>query len=400
MEMNQNPLYETAPAVKKRKRRGVPVIVFIICIIIALIAGAAGGFLLPRAGVSGSGGKVDQQKIDMLQSMIDTYYYKKDAADKEAMVEGAYHGYVSALGDPYTSYMSKKEFDAFTMSFEESYSGIGVTFSEDENGAFVIVSVSPDSPAEKAGLEEGDFLLTVDGKEYSDSDVMASKIRGKKGTEVEIEYMRGARTDKVTIVRDDIEQHSVESEMMDGQIGYIHLTQFIESTGEDFDKALQELQQQGAKGLILDLRDNGGGLVEESVIVADEFLDKGVVTYVRDRDGKMESYDAVDGRTKLPTVVLINGYSASASEILGYALKDNGYTIVGEKSFGKGVIQNTLPLSDGSALKVTILEYLSPKKNPVHKVGIEPDVTVEDDESTEADEQLDKAEEELRSEMK
>ncbi len=383
---------------QKKRRRGVPVIVFILCLIIAFLIGAAACFALTHTG-AGSGGKVDQQKIDTLQSMIDTYY-KGDPVKKEDMVEGAYHGYVNALNDPYTTYMTKSEFDAFNMSFEESYSGIGVTFTQDENGAFVIVSVTKDSPAAKAGLEAGDFLISVDGKEYTDSDIMASKIRGKKGTKVDIEYMRDTKTDTVTIVRDDISQQSVESEMKDGNIGYIHLTQFIENTGADFDKALKELQSQGAKGLVLDLRDNGGGLVDECVTVADEFLDKGVVTYTTDKNGKMESYDAVDGRTEIPTVILINGNSASASEILAYALKDNGYKTVGEKSFGKGVIQNTVPLADGSALKMTIMEYLSPHKNHVHKKGIEPDVSVEDDEDTDADEQLDKAVEVLEDEMK
>lgn len=201
---------------------------------------------------------------------------------------------------------------------------------------------------------------------------------------------------EVKLVRDDIVLQSVTWEMLDDSIGYIKISSFLNNTGADFKDALQAVEQKNAKGLILDLRNNGGGLVDQSVDVADEFLDEGVVCYVEDKNGKTETYNAYDGKTNIPAVVLINESSASASEILAGALKDNGFEIVGTKSFGKGVIQTTIEMEDGSALKLTIMQYLSPDKHVIHEKGIKPTVKVEDKEKTEADEQLEKAEELLQ----
>ena len=201
---------------------------------------------------------------------------------------------------------------------------------------------------------------------------------------------------EIKLIRDKIILKSVTWEMLDDETGYIKISSFLENTGEDFDKALKDVEAKNAKGLILDLRNNGGGLVDQCVEVADEFLDEGVVCYVEDKNGKTETYDAADGKTNIPTVVLINESSASASEILAGALKDNGFDIVGTKSFGKGVIQTTLTMNDGSALKLTIMQYLSPDKHVIHEKGIKPTVKVKDKEETEADEQLEKAEDLLK----
>lgn len=330
-----------------------------------------------------------EDKFKVLETYVDQYYL--DDYNEAEMMESAYKGYIDGLGDPYSAYMDPKEYDSFMATATGSYSGVGITFSEDENGNYVVLEVSSGSPAEKAGIKAGDYLLTVDGNEYDNIDTMAADIRGEKGTEVVLEYSRGKDVKKVTLVRDEINQESVDYEMMDGDIGYIRISSFIEQTGADFDKALKAVQKKGAKGLVLDLRDNGGGLVDESIDVADEFLDKGVVCYTEDKDGNTNSYDAKDGKTDIKTVVLINENSASASEILAGALKDNGFTIVGTKSFGKGVIQSTIELQDGSALKLTIMQYLSPDKHVIHKKGIKPDIKVKDKEKTDADEQLDKA---------
>ncbi len=333
-------------------------------------------------------------KLSEIKGYIDQYYLND--YDEKDLAEGVYEGYVAGLGDPYSAYMDKETYESWMVSATGNYSGVGITFSENDNGSFEVVSVNPDSPAEKAGIEAGDLILMVDGKTYTDSDVMASAIRGKKGTDVTLTMSHEGKEKEVKLTRDDIIMKSVDWKMLDDGIGYIEINSFIDTTGKDFSDALDKVEAEGARGLVLDLRNNGGGLVDECVDVADEFLDDGVVCYVEDKDGQTETYDAKDGKTKIPTVVLINDGSASASEILAGALKDNGFELVGTKSFGKGVIQQTIEMGDGSALKLTIMQYLSPDKHVIHKKGIKPTVEIEDDEKTEEDEQLEKAEELLK----
>lgn len=371
---------------------------FILSIIGAFILGVCltGAYTMIHDGpsasqpVTQSGGSISgDDKLTILKSYVDKYYLYD--YDEKEMTEGAYKGYISGLDDPYSSYMDAEEYQSFLASATGTYSGVGITFSEDDNGNFVVMQINPGSPAADTDIKEGDFLLTVDGKEYTDVELMAAAIRGEENTEVTIEYYNGEEIKKVTMVRKEIILQSVEYEMLEGNVGYIHITSFLNNTGEDFDKALKAVTQKGAKGLVLDLRGNGGGLVDESVEVADEFLDKGVVCYTEDKYGKTDSYDAEDGKTNIKTVVLIDGGSASASEILAAALKDNGFEIVGEKSYGKGVIQTTIELEDGSALKLTIMQYLSPSKKVINKKGVKPDYKVKDKEDTKTDEQLDKA---------
>ena len=333
-------------------------------------------------------------KLSEIKGYIDQYYLND--YDEKDLLEGVYEGYVAGLGDPYSAYMDKETYDSWMISATGNYSGVGITFSENDNGSFEVVSVNPDSPAEKADIKAGDLILMVDGKTYTDADVMAAAIRGKKGTDVTLTMSHEGKEKEVKLTRDDIIMKSVDWKMLDDGIGYIEINSFIDTTGEDFSDALDKVEAEGAKGLVLDLRNNGGGLVDECVEVADEFLDEGVVCYVEDKDGQTETYDAEDGKTKIPTVVLINDGSASASEILAGALKDNGFELVGTKSFGKGVIQQTIEMGDGSALKLTIMQYLSPDKHVIHKKGIKPTVEIEDDEKTEEDEQLEKAEELLK----
>ena len=333
-------------------------------------------------------------KLSEIKGYIDQYYLND--YDEKDLLEGVYEGYVAGLGDPYSAYMDKETYDSWMISATGNYSGVGITFSENDNGSFEVVSVNPDSPAEKADIKAGDLILMVDGKTYTDADVMAAAIRGKKGTDVTLTMSHEGKEKEVKLTRDDIIMKSVDWKMLDDGIGYIEINSFIDTTGKDFSDALDKVEAEGARGLVLDLRNNGGGLVDECVEVADEFLDEGVVCYVEDKDGQTETYDAEDGKTKIPTVVLINDGSASASEILAGALKDNGFELVGTKSFGKGVIQQTIEMGDGSALKLTIMQYLSPDKHVIHKKGIEPTVKIDDDEDTDEDEQLDKAEELLK----
>lgn len=328
-------------------------------------------------------------KLDQLYDTITSSFYKE--VDEDAMMEGAYKGLVAGLNDPYSSYMTAEEYETWVATATGEYSGVGITFTQDEDGNFVVVSVTDDSPAADAGIREGDIIKTVDGQEYSDLDVIGNAIRGEEGSEIEITYIRDGEEKSVTMTREKITQHSVEHRMLDGNIGYISISSFIETTGEDFSQALKELEEDGAQGLVLDLRDNGGGLVDACVQVADEFLDEGVVVYVEDRDGNRTDYDAKDGKTDLKTVVLVNENSASASEILAAALQDNGFEIVGQTTYGKGVIQSTAQLEDGSALKLTIMQYFSPDGNAINEKGVTPDHQVANEENSGKDAQLDEA---------
>ncbi len=342
---------------------------------------------------AGSAGNISNDKLTEIQSYIDQYYlddYKQADLD-----EGAYKGYVAGLGDVYSLYMPKDEYESFMATVTGDYDGVGIVFSGDNDGNYIVMDVVPGSPAEKAGVKPGDYILTVDGKTYDDADVMASHIRGKKGSTVKLELYIDGKTVKKELTREHIVQQSVSSKMLDDDTGYIEINSFIDSTYEDFEAALKKIENKKAKKLVLDLRNNGGGIVSECVNIADQFLDEGVVVYTEDKNGNLDSYNAANGKTKLKTVVLVNENSASASEILAAAMKDNGYTIVGTQTFGKGVIQSTVNLEDGSALKLTIMRYLSPKKHVIDKKGIKPNIKVEDDENTEADEQLEKALEKL-----
>lgn len=328
-------------------------------------------------------------KLEQLYKNIDTYYYK-DINDED-LLNGAYKGLVSGLGDPYSSFMTADEYESWKASAVGEYSGAGITFSEDKNGNYVVVGVSKNSPAEKAGIKTGDYILEVDGKTYDDMELLANAIRGKEGTKVKIKYYSDSKEKEVTLKREKIAQESVEYKILSGNIGYIKLTSFIKSSYDNFKTALSELEKKNVKGLILDLRDNGGGLVNTCIEIADEFLDEGIVTYVEDKNKKRNEYKSEDGKTDLKTVTLVNENSASCSEILAAALKDNGIKIVGNKTFGKGVIQSTMELSDGSALKLTIMQYFSPKGNVINEKGVTPDYEIKNAENSSKDEQLEKA---------
>lgn len=367
---------------------------FILCMVAAFMVGALlmGGIVAFREGQSKA--VTNNSKFRELNEFVSQYYLRD--YDEDELIEEAYKGYIDGLKDPYSVYMTADEYDSWETSAKGEYGGVGITFAEDEKGNFAVVGISKNSPAEKAGIKPGDVLLKVDGKKYSDIDLMATKIRGDKGTKVEITYSRDGKQKNVTLTRDIINQESVDYKMLDDSTGYIQISSFIESTGDDFAKALKVVEKKGAQNLILDLRDNGGGVVDTCIEVADEFLDEGVVCYVEDKNSDTDTYDAKDGKTSLNTVVLVNENSASASEILAGALKDNGFEIVGTKTFGKGVIQGTFNLEDGSAVKLTIMQYLSPDKHVIQKKGIKPTVTVKDNDKTEADEQLERALEELK----
>lgn len=368
---------------------------FIALLIAAFVAGGAVTTGLNIiSGVSSHSADKELEKFGQIYKYIDKTYYEEP--DMEKLMDGAYKGFVDALDDPYSSYMTKKEYESWMVNIESEYSGVGITFSMDTEGRYIVVAVEKDSPAEAAGIKAGDILLKVDGKVYDDMDILATAIRGEEGTVVKLTYSRDGKEKTLSMTREKIVQHSVYDEMLDENTAYIQISSFIENTADDFSETLQKVEKKGAEKLILDLRNNGGGLLTSCIDVADEFLDEGIVVYVEGRTGDREDYSAKDGKTDLETIVLVNENSASAAEILAAALQDNGFILVGNTTFGKGVIQSTVELKDGSALKWTIMQYFSPKGNVINKKGVTPDYKVDIPENSNKDTQLEKAKELLK----
>lgn len=378
---------------------------FILLLIAAAVAGAAVFFGVSRA-LSGAGygtATISASEYRQMKEMSERYedleqvyqrinkeYYQD--VDPEKLIVGATKGMVNSLGDKYSSYMTKAEYDQWYSTVTGEYEGIGVTFVMEKKGQGSVVLVSEGSPAEKAGIKAGDVITKVNGKTFSDADKMSAEIRGDIGTEVKVTYVRDKKEKTVTIIRDKIVNKSVSSQVLAGDLGYIRIASFESSTYEDFRAALDSMEKKKVKGFIIDLRDNGGGLVETAVDTADDLLGKGNITYLQDRAGKKEYIDSDARKTDLPYVILVNGNTASASEIVTAAVQDNeGGKIVGTKTFGKGIVQSTDTLDDGSALEITVLQYFSPDGHAIHKKGIKPDYVVKDDPKTDTDEQLEKA---------
>lgn len=349
------------------------------------------------------------QKLKTLESAIDVYYYQEDI-DYEAMENGLYTGLVEALNDPYSTYYTKEEFDKVTEDNSGVYYGIGAYVSFDTTYSMPKISgVIANTPAEAAGLREDDIIYAVgDISTYQMStDEAVTYIRGEEGTTVDLTIYRAGETDYLhfTVERKRVESPTVNSEMK-GNVGYIQITKFEDVTVSQYEKAFEDLKNQGMEGLIIDLRSNPGGLLTAVNDIARQILPKGLIVYTEDKYGQKEEYTC-DGKNEIdiPLVVLINGNSASASEILAGAVKDYGIgTLVGTTTYGKGVVQNIFGLTDGSAIKLTISNYFTPNGNNIHGIGIEPDVEVELDVDKYYDEnidtQLEKALEVIKEEMK
>ena len=336
-------------------------------------------------------------KMDSIKVFLEKNYYIDVDTDK--LLESAYSGMVAGLDDPYAEYVSAEAYNDYLSSMLGEYSGVGMSFYGNADDVLEVVQVYKDSPAKKAGVQPGDIILEVDGVAYSgsQSSEAASNIRGKAGTSVEITFSRNGEKSTVTMVRAKISVDTIEYEMLEDNIGYILIDSFESGTAADFKEALDDLTAQGARGLIIDLRNNGGGLVNSAISVADMLMNQGTVVYTEDHDKKRDYYTTSAGRTDLPYVLLVNQYTASASEILAAGIQDNNEgKIIGTVTYGKGIIQSLVEMTDGSAVKLTIMQYFSPSGKTIHKVGITPDYVVELVEGDETDYQLQKAIEVLK----
>ena len=346
--------------------------------------------------------------IAKYRAIVDQYYLGE--IDEQALRDGAIKGYIEGLGDEYSQYITKDEYADFEANIMGNYVGIGIYMAVyKDSEEIVVVSPMPNSPAEKAGLKSGDIITKVDGIAYTgdELDTASNKIKGKEGTTVSLEIKREEETFTVDIVRQKVVINPVTSEVLEGDIGYISLVSFDEDCSVEFKTKYEELVRKGIKSLIIDLRNNGGGLVKEALDIADFIVPKGkdLLITVNKTENETVSKADEDPIITVPVVVLVNENSASASEILAGALKDNGVAkIIGTKTYGKGVIQEILRLTDGSALKLTTEEYYTPNKTKINKIGIEPDIVVELPEDVaasydierEKDTQLQRAIEELK----
>ncbi|MBS5517361.1 MAG: S41 family peptidase [Clostridiales bacterium] len=339
----------------------------------ALLACGAGFWI----GRSGSG---QDKKLAEITSLIQNNYYQD--VSQEQIEEGVLHGAVLALGDPYSAYMNVEEKQSYNESLEGAYVGIGVLTTFNSDWQAVIAQVYNNSPAQKAGLQKGDIFVAVDGQKINttstkDLQEVTGKIRGEAGTSVEITIERNGQEMSFTVQREEVHITYVTSRMLANNIGYIKIDEFSGSALEEYQQAVAQLQEQGMHAMILDLRDNPGGFVDYAVEIADELLPQATIISVRDKNGNEKQYTSDSKSMDFPMAVLVNQNSASASEILTVALKENQRAaIIGEKTYGKGIIQSHFNLSWGGYLKLTTASYYSPDGNAIHEVGVMPDIEV------------------------
>lgn len=336
-------------------------------------------------------------KLDFLKEVIDLKYLEK--TDEKTLEENIYKGLLQGLNDPYSVYYTKDEYDALKEETSGSYCGIGALVSQNaDTGVITAINVFKGSPAEKAGMKNGDIIFKVEDKEVTGEDLnnVVAKMKGEKDTKVKINVYRTSEKEYIDleVTRDKVDVPTVEHKMLDKSkgIGYIQITQFEEVTYDQFKEALDDLKKRGMKSVIFDLRNNPGGLYDTVCEMLDDLLPEGTLVYTKDKDGNKQEKKSDANFLDMPMVVLQNENSASASEIFAGAIQDFGAgKIVGTQSFGKGIVQSIIPLSDGSAVKLTVEKYYTPKGVNIHGKGITPDVKVEISKDGKKDNQLQKA---------
>lgn len=348
-------------------------------------------------------------KIEYISSLLSTYYLED--VDDKLMIEGIYAGMVASLGDVYSSYLSAQMYDSLMTEAEGVYAGIGCMVAINDNGELEVTEVTPGGAGEEAGIKIGDIFVEIDGVSLEGITFKeaASLMRGEEGTKVKFKMKLKAdgSVKEYELIRKSVVIKSAEHKMLEGNVGYVRVTGFEINTVEQFDEAVDYLEENGAKGIIIDLRGNPGGVLSSVSGIADRILPKGLVVYTEDKHGKLiDKVESTDGEEiDLPIVVLVDSRSASASEVLAGAIKDrDAGTLVGKTTYGKGIVQSLISMKDGSAIKLTTAKYFTPNGNYIHGKGIEPDVEVDFDAdkyyNDGIDTQLEKAVEVLKEKMK
>ena len=333
-------------------------------------------------------------------------HFQRDSLDANALTEGAIKGMLKALDDPYASYLAPQYYSMESQDFKGFFEGIGAEVTM-RDGRITIVAPIPDTPADKAGVRPGDVILKIDGESTEGLSLLeaVNKIRGARGEPVDLVIFRKTEVEPVhlTIVRGTIKVSSVRLRMLVGRIAHLRITTFSETTNREVSEALEQVKRLGARGIVLDVRNNPGGLLASVVNVTGQFIDSGLVLYEVDGRGKRRDWSAGSGGpgSEIPLVMLINEFSASGSEVLAGALKDlQRATVVGVKTFGKGSVNTLRPLSDGSGLYFTIARWYTPNGNLIEGEGLEPHIEVNQPEDGAEDLQLDKAIEVLEAKVK
>lgn len=332
-------------------------------------------------------------KLNAIDSVLESFYFGD--VDDETAKDNIYKAYLSSYGDKYTMYYTADEYKALKESTNGKFYGIGAVCQLSGEGGVLLVDVYDNGAGYQAGLRSGDRVVNVDGRDITDMELSSAValIKGDKGTSVTLEVIRGTERLTFSVIRDAVEAKTVSYTLLDNNIGYLSISQFEEVTTKQFKAAVEDLQSQGMKGLVIDIRNNPGGLLDTVVGMLKYMLPDGLIVYTEDKQGNRKEYKGQDNdEFNLPLAVLVNGNSASASEIFAGAIQDYGKgTIIGTQTYGKGIVQTVKPLTDGSAIKFTIAKYFTPKGQDIHGKGVTPDMVVEYGTDADVDTQLDAA---------
>lgn len=332
-------------------------------------------------------------KLNAIDSVLESFYFGD--VDDETAKDNIYKAYLSSYGDKYTMYYTADEYKALKESTNGKFYGIGAVCQLSGEGGVLLVDVYDNGAGYQAGLRSGDRVVNVDGRDITGMELSSAValIKGDKGTSVTLEVIRGTERLTFCAVRDAVEAKTVSYTLLDNNIGYLSISQFEEVTTKQFKAAVEDLQSQGMKGLVIDIRNNPGGLLDTVVGMLKYMLPDGLIVYTEDKQGNRKEYKGQDNdEFNLPLAVIVNGNSASASEIFAGAIQDYGKgTIIGTQTYGKGIVQTVKPLTDGSAIKFTIAKYFTPKGQDIHGKGVTPDMVVEYDTDADVDTQLDEA---------
>ena len=332
-------------------------------------------------------------KLNAIDSVLESFYFGD--VDDETAKDNIYKAYLSSYGDKYTMYYTADEYKALKESTNGKFYGIGAVCQLSGEGGVLLVDVYDNGAGYQAGLRSGDRVVNVDGRDITGMELSSAValIKGDKGTSVTLEVIRGTERLTFSAVRDAVEAKTVSYTLLDNNIGYLSISQFEEVTTKQFKAAVEDLQSQGMKGLVIDIRNNPGGLLDTVVGMLKYMLPDGLIVYTEDKQGNRKEYKGQDNdEFNLPLAVIVNGNSASGSEIFAGAIQDYGKgTIIGTQTYGKGIVQTVKPLTDGSAIKFTIAKYFTPKGQDIHGKGVTPDMVVEYDTDADVDTQLDAA---------